>query len=63
MQSRLTARNGVLTMAELNLSRIQQELSVISRNVKEGNYDRAIIQLQEFKKRIDKIIEWLECNK
>jgi len=50
-------------MAELNMDKVNAELRIISNNIRDGNYDRAITELQEFKKRIDKIIEWLECNK
>lgn len=45
------------------MEKINEELRVIDRNMRDGNYDRAITELEFFKGRIDKIIEWLRNNK
>jgi len=50
-------------MANLNMEKIKQELDVIDRNMRDGNYDRTIKELELFKGRIDRIIEWLRSNK
>jgi hypothetical protein len=50
-------------MANLNMEKINSELNVIDRNMRDGNYDRAIRELELFKGRMDKIIEWLKNNK
>ena len=50
-------------MATLNMPRVIEELRAVDRNISDGNYDRAIIEIEVFKGRLDTIITWLRNNK